>query len=121
MEIIGKIIKVLPIHGGMSARSGKEWQSQEYVMEYGDRFPKRCVFKVFGADRINAFALKEGMEGTVSFDIDAYEYKERWYNNLQAWKFEPRQATQQPTQAAPFPPQTDTQGQPQQAENDLPF
>ena len=133
MEITGKIIKALPLRSGVSARTGNEWQSQEYVIEYDERYPKRCAFSVFGADRIKEFALKEGMEGTVSFDIDAQEYKERWYNKLQAWKFTPRQAEQQPTQqpqaapteqAAPFPPQTDAQGTPQasaQEGDDLPF
>lgn len=88
MEQTGKIIKVLPLKSGVSKSSGKEWKSQEYVMETSDiRYPTHLCFSVFG-DRVDSFAIKEGEELTVSFNIDAREYEGRWYNSIQAWKVE---------------------------------
>ena len=86
MEQTGKIIKVLPLKSGISKSSGKEWKSQEYVLETSDvKYPTHVCFSVFG-DKIDSFAIKEGENLTVSFNIDAREYEGRWYNSIQAWK-----------------------------------
>ena len=131
MDITGKIIQVLPLQSGVSQRTGNAWQSQEYVIETHDQYPKKCCFKVFGEDKIKQFNIQMGAELTVSFDIDAHEYNGRWFNQVNAWKVEavaqqgtvPTAQPQQQTQTAtPFPPQ---QPQPQAipaSDNDtLPF
>ena len=88
MEIKGKIIAILPPREGVS-KAGKEWKIQEYVLETLDRYPKKMMFSVFGAERIEQFNIKEiGEELTVKFDIDATEYNGRWYNSMAAWKVE---------------------------------
>ena len=87
MEVTGKIIAVMPMRGGMSSRTGQEWYVQDYVIEVPDEaFTRKIAFEVFGADRIANFAIQEGEELTVSFDIDAAEYNGHWYNRLRAWK-----------------------------------
>ena len=43
MEIEGKIIAVLPEQGGVSARTGNPWKSQDYVIETHDQFPKKYL------------------------------------------------------------------------------
>ena len=68
MDLQGKVIAVLPAREGTSARG--PWKSQEYVIETHDQYPKKMVFNVFGADRIEQFAIKAGDELNVSFDID---------------------------------------------------
>ena len=113
MEIEGKIIAVLPEQGGVSARTGNTWKSQEYVIETHENYPKKCVFRVFGADRIAQFNIQAGEELRVSFDIDAHEYNGRWFNDIRAWaviRVDPAaaQAAAQgvqpaPVSAAPFP------------------
>ena len=86
MEQTGKIIKVLPLKSGVSKSSGKEWKAQEYVLETNDiKYPTHLCFSVFG-DKVDSFAIKEGENLTVSFNIDAREYEGRWYNSIQAWK-----------------------------------
>ena len=86
MEQTGKIIKVLPLKSGISKSSGKEWKAQEYVLETSDiKYPTHLCFSVFG-DKVDSFAIKEGENLTVSFNIDAREYEGRWYNSIQAWK-----------------------------------
>jgi hypothetical protein len=132
MEITGKIIAVLEPRSGVSARSGNEWKSQEFVIETHDQFPKKCIFRVFGVDRLASMNIQMGEELTVSFDIDAHEYNGRWFNDVSAWKVERVQAgqpAQQPIapaapaagpQPAPFPPvsEADAAGS---SEDDLPF
>lgn len=110
MEFFGKITAVMPRRSGTSARTGKPWASQEYVIEdASSRFPRRMVFTVFGDDAIARFALKEGMQCTVSFDIDAHDYNGRWFNSIQAYNVTPLAAapgTAQPASVtAAQPPQ----------------
>lgn len=85
MEIFGKIISALPIRSGVSAKSGKPWQSATYVLETQDQYPKRMVFDVFGQDNIAKFNIQVGESLTVSFDIDAHEYQGRWFNAVRCW------------------------------------
>lgn len=106
MEMSGKIIKVLEARGGTSARTGNAWKVQTYVLETQEQYPRHLCFEVFGEDRINLFNIQEGQELTVSFDIDAREYQDRWYTQIRAWKVEPlvqgAPAAQQPVAADPF-------------------
>ena len=101
MEVIGKIVVVLPVRAFTAKRTGSEWSVQEAVIEYGDRYRQRFVFSVFGEDRIRRFGLRQGMEGRLSFDIDGREHEGRWFNTVQAWRFEPIGAAQPPVAAQP--------------------
>lgn len=86
MEISGKIIWASEPRSGVSQRTGSAWKSQDFVIETHEQYPKRCVFGVFGEDRLKEFNIQVGEELTVSFDIDAHEYQGRWFNNLRAWR-----------------------------------
>lgn len=72
--------------GGVSKRTGNEWKMQEFVIETHDQYPRKCMFSVFGEDRLKEFHIAVGEELTVSFDIDAREYNGRWYNDIRAWR-----------------------------------
>ena len=115
MEFIGKIIAVLPEKGGVSNRTGNEWKAQEYVIEdsASGQYPRRMCFEVFGADR------------KVSFDIDANQWQDRWFNRIRAWKVEPATAAASaPVQGAPVPPPAPTVAPDflaGDAKDDLPF
>lgn len=89
MEIKGRIIAVMPVRTGTSQKNGEGWASQEYVIETLEQYPKRCVFNVFGEDKIKEYNLQVGSEVVVKFDINAREYNGRWYNDIRAWKVEP--------------------------------
>ncbi len=93
MEITGKIIAALEPREGVSKRTGNNWKSQEFVIETTDgQFPRHCVFRVFGEDRLRQFNIQVGQELTVSFDIDAHEYQGRWFNDISAWRVQAAQA-----------------------------
>lgn len=105
MELQGKVIAALPERSGVSARG--EWKSQDFVIETHDAYPRKMVFSVFGADRLQRFNIQVGQEVMVSFDIDAHEYNGRWFNNIRA--FDVRMvdpatvgAVQQPVSPAAF-------------------
>lgn len=131
MEITGRIIEVLPERSGMSARG--EWKSQSFVIETHDQYPRKMVFDVFGAERLQRFNIKGNDEVTVSYDIEARQYQDRWFNNIRAYDVrkldaaageaagQAAAAAPQTTQAAPapFPPaQPDAAGE---STDDLPF
>ena len=86
MEITGKIIVACEPRSGVSPRTGNNWKTQEFVIETLEQYPRKCMFNVFGEDRLKEFDIKVGDELTVSFDIDAREYNGRWYNDLRAWR-----------------------------------
>lgn len=121
MEIQGKIIQVLPERGGVSQRTGSEWKVASYIIETMEQYPKKCVFEVFGSDRIAQMNIQVGQTLTVSLDIDAHEYNGRWFNTIRAWRAVPYDPNApvaapaadpavaafppvQPAADAPFPP-----------------
>lgn len=107
MELTGKIIAVMEPRSGVSARTGNTWMTQEYVLEVPGTYPKRCVFNLFGEDRIKQFNIQQGEDLTIQFDIDAREYQGRWFNDIRAYNVirgqVPQPVAAAPT-AAPFPP-----------------
>ena len=124
MDLTGTIIAVMPAQSGVSQRSGNAWMSQEYVMEIPGSYPKRMVFRIFGEDRIRQFNVQQGEQNvTIQFDIDAREYKDRWFNEVRCYNVlrsvGQQPYGQQPAQGhstpAPFPPQQE------QKQDDLPF
>lgn len=106
MELTGKIIAVLPANSGVSSRTGNPWMSQEYVIEVPGQYPRKCMFRLFGEDRIKQFNIQMDEELTVSFDIDAHEYNGRWFNEIRAYNIQ-RGAVAPATQALDAQPATD--------------
>lgn len=102
LEMTGKVIAILDKKSGTS-KAGKEWVSQEYVIETSDQYPRKCCFSIFGEEKIAACNIKIGETITAYLDIDARQWEQRWYNSISAWKIErpsdagaQEQATQQP-------------------------
>lgn len=104
MEITGKIIEVLPLKSGTSPKG--EWQSQQYVLETIEQYPHKFLFEVFGAEKINSFALQVGEQVTVSYNTDARPYKDTWYGSNHAWKVVHAPSSSEPpkvnTETPPF-------------------
>ncbi len=126
MELTGKIIAALDAREGTSSRTGSTWKSQEFVIETHDQYPRKCVFTVFGEERLQQFNIQVGEEMTVSFDIDAHEWNGRWFNDIRAWKVDRNMTTPvdgvaptDPGIDAPFP--TPTEAPEEGSADDLPF
>lgn len=106
MEVVGKIIQVLPVQEGVG-RNGNPWKVQPYVLETLDQYPRKVHFEVFGEDRIKQNPCELDQLVTVSFDIESREFNGRWYTSIRAWKIQQGDTTQAaapvaaPAQAAP--------------------
>lgn len=85
MEIVGKIIAVLPEQGGI-AKNGNPWKVQPYVLETTEQYPRKVHFEVFGEERIKQNPCAIDQLVTVSFDIESREFNGRWYTSIRAWK-----------------------------------
>lgn len=131
MELTGRIIAVLPAQSGVSARTGNNWMSQDYVIEVPGQYPRKCLFRIFGEDRIKQFNIQQGEDVTVQFDIDAHEFNGRWFNDIRAYNVirgqaapvanEPQTSPFPPADGAtaPFPPAQEPAGE--GSADDLPF
>ena len=71
MDLTGKIIAVLPANSGVSSRTGNPWMSQEFVIEVPGQYPRKCVFRVFGEDRIKQFNIQMGEDITTRMQESA--------------------------------------------------
>ena len=93
MEVVGKIIQVLPAQEGVG-RNGNPWKVQPYVLETLDQYPRKVHFEVFGEDRIKMNPCDIDQLVTVSFDIESREFNGRWYTSIRAWKIQQGDTTQ---------------------------
>ena len=59
---------------------------------------------LFRSDKIEQFNIQMGEELTVSFDIDARQWQDRWFNSIRAWKVERVGAGAPMAPGAPVPP-----------------
>ena len=103
MEAEGKIIFISAIASGISKSTGREWMSQEFVIEVPGQYPRKINFRLFGQDRINNAHIQMGDEVKVSFDIDARESQGRWFNSINAYRIE-HVAAGQPQMSQPSQP-----------------
>lgn len=88
MELIGKIIQVLPQESGVSKSSGKAWVKAAYVLETQEQHPRKVKYDVLGEQRIKDCEVQVGDEVKVSIDIESREYNGRWYTSITAYKVE---------------------------------
>ena len=99
MEVVGKIIQVLPAQEGVG-RNGNPWKVQPYVLETLDQYPRKVHFEVFGEDRIRMNPCAIDQLVTVSFDIESREFNGRWYTSIRAYRIVQGDVTQPAAPAA---------------------
>ena len=122
MELKGKIVQILPIQSGESAKG--TWRKQEYIIEIPGQFPKKVCIYAWG-DTIDNFDIKEGDEVIASIDIESREYNGKWYTNIKAWKVTKDQpqvaAPAAPSDPSSWPTPADEVKSPADDFDDLPF
>lgn len=59
MEIKGRIIAVMPVKTG-TTKKGEAYAMQDFVIETLEQYPKRCMFNVFGEDKLKQFNIQQG-------------------------------------------------------------
>jgi len=85
MDIVGKIIQILPLQEGIG-KNGNPWKVQGYVLETQEQYPRKVQFEIFGEDRIKNNPCNIDDVVTVSFDIESREFNGRWYTSIRAWR-----------------------------------
>ena len=100
MDVVGKIIQVLPAQEGIG-KNGNPWKVQPYVLETLDQYSRKVHFEVFGEDRIKQNPCDVDQLVTVSFDIESREFNGRWYTSIRAWRIQQGDMTQAVPGAAP--------------------
>ncbi len=87
LELVGKLIKVLPEVSGQSQKG--PWSKQEFVLETLDAsYPKKVCLTAWGdkvAD-LKQYATGDTLKAT--FSAESREYNERWYTELRAFRIE---------------------------------
>lgn len=140
MEIIGKLIQILPDVQGESARG--PWLRGGFVIETDDGFPRKVAFTAFGEERVAmAKNIPLGQSVLVTFTPESREFNEKWYTDLRAsrvqpyapgaapvgaaqpyaWAGQPAAAPAPAAQPAPAQPAPAAPQMPQASEDDLPF
>lgn len=99
MDIVGKIIQVLPLQEGIG-KTGNTWKVQGYVLETQEQYPRKVQFEVFGEDRIKDNMCNVDDIVTVSFDIESREFNGRWYTSIRAWRVQQGVVTAEAAPAA---------------------
>ena len=51
-------------------------------------FSRHVCFTVFGKERIEQFNISIGDTLSVSLNVDAREFKGKWYNSIECWRVE---------------------------------
>ena len=104
---------------GTSQRTGEEWKSQSFVLEYfeteDDQWPQTLAFSVFGQDRINEADLHVNDEVDVFIQHRAVPGKDgQWFNDIKAGRITKTKAVEVKEEApasAPLPPLQGGNGQ----------
>ena len=136
VKLTGRIAEVFPAQSGVSARTGNNWMSQDYLFEFftwsGAQNPNRLKVRIFGEDNIKRHNLQQYEDNvTLTLRLDASKTKEgQWFNEVRVTNVErvgqqqaAQPATVQHSTNSPQPQQNDPQGGENQEEkkDDLPF
>ncbi len=85
MEIIGKLMQILPKQSGESARG--TWVRGGFVIETQEQFPRMVAFTMFGEDRAAMIdGIPIGTQVNVHFSPESREYQGRWYTDLRCFR-----------------------------------
>lgn len=82
MRTDGKIVYLPEAKQGVSAKTGEIWQSQTFVVETKERYPRKVAFELFGKEKIETAALKLGESVEVIALPYSHEFKGTWYTEM---------------------------------------
>lgn len=106
MKAYGKIIAAEEKRTGVSKRTGNPWQSQVFVLETIEQYPKKIPFELTGGF-LDKFNIQMGEILTIDFDVDGSEYNGRWYPRIRCFNVvrgeNQAQVQEQPVDAEPQP------------------
>jgi hypothetical protein len=110
LDVTGKIVQLLDLQSGTSARG--DWKKQDIILETEEQYSRKICITLWG-DRINDIAgLQVGKDLiTVSVTVESREFNGRWYTDVKAWKIQRAGQGVQPQVAPTVNSQTTSQFQ----------
>jgi hypothetical protein len=122
MEISGKIIHLLDVKTGTS-KSGKEWISQDFVIETEGQYPKKVCIRCFGDNLCDQLTLyKIGDTITIKYNLESNEGNGNWFTTVNAWNLAGHARNKAKSQTEdPFHPDNDPAFTSDSSSDDLPF
>ncbi|MEQ9090539.1 MAG: DUF3127 domain-containing protein [Balneola sp.] len=102
LQLKGRVVQILEEQSG-EGKNGP-WRKRDFILEIPGKYPRKVCITQWG-DNIDAQAVQQNAEVTVSIDIQSREYKGNWYTDVKAWKVEQGTGNQQ--EQAPPPPSTE--------------
>lgn len=84
MHFKGVIKAVSPIQS-FAGRDGREYRKIEAVAETNERYPQSVVFTIEN-ENIERYPIQLGAVVELELSFRAREYKQRWFNQITAWK-----------------------------------
>ena len=105
MDIIGKVIQVLPLQEGTSSRTGNPWTIKTFILETLENYPRKVAIEIFGSQRIQDNPCEVDQVVTVSFDLESREFNGRWYTSVRAWRVQQGAVQNSVPASAPLNPQ----------------
>ena len=80
MNVVGLIVKVLPVISGRSAKG--DWEKHTYIVATSGEHSKSIAVTVFGN---KLPLLKGGDEVDFSINLSSREYNGKWFTEASAW------------------------------------
>lgn len=119
LELVGKLIKVLPEVSGQSQKG--PWSKQEFVLETLDAsYPKKVCLTAWGDKVADLKQFADGDTLKATFSAESREYNERWYTELRAFRIELTEGDGGMASTAPSRPASAQQPQSRPAQQSQP-
>lgn len=84
-EISGKILLLLDVKTGTS-KSGKDWISQDFIIETEGQYPKKVCVRCFGDNLVDQLSFyKIGYPINVKYNLESNEHNGYWFTQVNAW------------------------------------
>lgn len=81
----GCVIFIGAVRNGVSTRTGNIWASQEFVIETNERSPRKIAFTLFGEEKIQNAALRQGETVQVCGWTESHEYNGNWFTECRVF------------------------------------
>src|SRR6188768_2790926 len=93
MEITGKVVHVLPVQTGKSAKG--EWKKQEFILELPGNYAKKVCISLFG-EKLDRYKVATGDQIKAAVNVESREYQGKWFTNVEAWKIDKETGVEAP-------------------------
>ena len=97
LSIQGILLKKLNPESGVR-KDGRGWKKQNFILQTENSFNNEICFQLFGEEKIAILNnLEIGTKIEVFFNLSSREYNQKYYHNIDAWKINAANKTENET------------------------